>query len=349
VKSCVAYLAGALLFGAAVGAALFLWLDPPLAAIGGAVAGGIGFLTGGGVTAARDAARRKALVRKASRGVRPKDGQLAVALGRIEPLGPPLTAPFTGTECVAYEYDVYREGSEGRNKDFTGLALTPSVIRTPSGDVHLLGFAPLEDFPEAKPREPGAYERARAYLASAPLEEIGLLRVLSLAKELFTDDDGAIRKDFRLQGDATVEGRLLAEKTVSAGAQVCAFGLYSKARGGLVPGLSKGIALELFPGDATAALRRVQSKASGSAFAAGCAFTALFGFALLALGFAQRERNAEKGGARIRDFFNAVSRGDRAAIEAGLAAGIAPNVTDSFGETPLARARDAATARLLVE
>src|SRR3954464_2230455 len=39
-----------------------------------------------------------------------RDGRLEAASGQIRPLDAPLVSPFTGQPCVAYEYDVKREG-----------------------------------------------------------------------------------------------------------------------------------------------------------------------------------------------------------------------------------------------
>ena len=58
---------------------------------------------------------------------------------------------------------------------------------------------------------------------------------------IYTDDDGSIRKDYRLTtGDVYVAGTSLLEKVVPNGAEVCVVGTYSAARGGIVPG-TKGI------------------------------------------------------------------------------------------------------------
>jgi hypothetical protein len=41
----------------------------------------------------------------------PEDGQIVQAIGRVRPLGFPLRAPFSGTECVSYMYTISESAS----------------------------------------------------------------------------------------------------------------------------------------------------------------------------------------------------------------------------------------------
>src|SRR5438874_1654689 len=62
----------------------------------------------------------------------PRDGKREAISGTIQPIGAVLIAPFSGFECVAYDYEVshYNETGKTRNVvlDRAGFALAPSVI-----------------------------------------------------------------------------------------------------------------------------------------------------------------------------------------------------------------------------
>src|SRR5262245_60941851 len=97
----------------------------------------------------------KAVIARALKGKPFRNGKRAAALGRIEPSGlAQLTAPFSGNDCLAYEYEVYEivdVPGRGRNtrKDLhcSGYGMVPSVIRTSTqGDVRLLGFPLLDEW-----------------------------------------------------------------------------------------------------------------------------------------------------------------------------------------------------------
>jgi len=93
---------------------------------------------------------RRALEPGGFMGEQPRDGENIAVAGHIRPLGMPLTAPFSHKQAVLYNYDVEHPGSSssrnntGPVKDYSGLALTPSVIDTMRGQVKLLCFPQLE-------------------------------------------------------------------------------------------------------------------------------------------------------------------------------------------------------------
>src|SRR6185503_8974417 len=116
--------------------------------------------------------------------------------------------------------------------EFAGVALAPCAIDTPRRSVRVLGWTVLDEFP----RETGpAIDRVRgaAYLESAPFERMGLTSLVSVLSELLADDDGAIRKDFRI-GATTVylQGRAIEERIVPVGEPVTLLGRWSEAKGG---------------------------------------------------------------------------------------------------------------------
>ncbi len=72
----------------------------------------------------------------------PRDGERVAISGTIKPSGAPLRAPFSGVECIAYDYTVTHRGNRGTSdtrqtviQDRLGIALAPCVIHSPAGGI----------------------------------------------------------------------------------------------------------------------------------------------------------------------------------------------------------------------
>jgi uncharacterized protein len=294
------------------------------------------------------------VIRRAEVGELFEDGRLVAAIGRIRPLGSPLEAPFSGTRCVAYEYDVSHvdtTASDGKSEtrevhDAAGIALAPSRIDSTSGAVRLLGYAMLSEFPKT-----GAADRARAraYFAATPGTVIARSRVFRLMdamNDALADDDGAVRADWRMGEDLDLEGATLTERTVPVGAEVCALGVYSAERGGLV---ARGRMINrLVPGGAAAARRRLVGGARRSA-AAGAAFFlashALLG-AMLYMSETRHAREPEQK--QWTTLMGAVQDHDEGALARAVRRGANPNARDASGQTVLFTVRDPTMVRALL-
>ena len=213
---------------------------------------------------------------RAQRGEPLREGEIEAVWGPITPLGEPLTAPFSGQECVAYEYDAKRptvEDSEGdareQGSDIAGLALTPSVIRSNRGDVRLLGFSMLTDFPEQDlDQYPSKLEQAHAYLQATEFKQMGLGNIfsaLSQMDEVLADDDGSVRQDWLMRKKEQIdfgEDRLV-EKVILAGDVVTAVGIWDPTRG-IVPRMGKRKTMvKLRPGGGDAAVAQATKRPWG--------------------------------------------------------------------------------------
>jgi len=227
-------------------------------------------------------------LKRAEQGLPLEDGQEEAVWGAIEPLGDPLAAPFSGRACVAYEYDAKNPASrdsEGRETSggstVSGFALAPSVIRSGRGDVRLLGFSLLTEFPAKTFDDPASRERAVRHAASTEFTQMGLAKIgamISTLDEAMADDDGSVRKDLRMKGAtaADLAACTLEEKVVLPGETVTAIGLWDAARGGLVPKLrGKSAVVRLLPGGGAAMVAHAEKRPWGLLF-----------FSLLWAGFA---------------------------------------------------------------
>jgi hypothetical protein len=208
----------ALLLLAALGFGYYYWLDqtfePPASWIAGILAGFFVMCCLGALNNARTAWRDASQVSSAKQDLQLADGRLATISGTIHPVGEPLIAPFSATPCVICEYDIASQkrlsaGSDNENSgsDFAGFLMTPCLVRTPFGDVRLLGFPILEGFGEQRCDSVVAAGMAREFMRSHEFEDrtgIKIVTVLSVFGEIWADDDGQVEKNFKL-GKVTLD------------------------------------------------------------------------------------------------------------------------------------------------
>lgn len=219
-------------------------------------------------------------LKRAEQGLPLEDGREEAVWGPIEPLGEPLEAPFSGRACVAYEYDA-KQGGEGTASAMAGLALAPSVIRSHRGDVNLLGFSLLEQWPEKRFDDAAARERATRWAATTEFREMGLAKIgamFSALDEAMADDDGSVRMDMRTK-EVTADDLAacaLKEKVILPGETVTAVGIWDSAKGGLVPRLrDTSTIVRVAPGGGAAAVVNASKRPWGT-----------FAFAIVWAGFA---------------------------------------------------------------
>jgi hypothetical protein len=225
------------------------------------VAGAIGYALGI-VTAHRE----RTMLLGAIAGTPLADGQWVGVSGTIQSTSP-FTAPFSHERVVTYEYRIHRHERHGKSSDdvvyYEGKALAPSSIATRQGSVRLLAVPAFTDIETATLAPSEALRRAKEYLAETAftMYDTANLRRNRLEEE-WTDDDGQFRLDRRRSvGEIDLEdGFLFEEKHVRQGEQVCAFGLYSRQRGGLIPHPNWAKQMRLMRGDPTNVAARLRSR-----------------------------------------------------------------------------------------
>jgi hypothetical protein len=202
----------------------------------------------------------------------PPDGERVAIAGTLEPIGATLQAPFSGNECIAWDYSVqHRESSRSGSSSTTvqdrlGIALAPCVIRSGVRDIRLLAFPSIANFPQTAVDR----NRAAAYLASAPADDQSLGRVflhLTEAAHLFDDGTGAVRKDWILSLHRDLDGSSLIERIIPVGDKVCVIGTYSAEKNAIVTDASGG-GVRLLRGTRNEALQSLRASRSGDFIAA---------------------------------------------------------------------------------
>ena len=276
--------------------------------------------------------------------------------GPIRPLGAPLTSPFGGRPCVAYEYEVVqqlpsRKGHASSQKtDIAGFGMAASAIDTPDASVRLLGFPILDQFPQSRDSGPDVAARARQYAASAPFETmrgVGALQMFASFDDALADADGAVRKDFRMTEEAIpFERRTLGERIVGVGQEVCALGRYDAEKRALVP---RGATLNrLWPGTPAKVRREIVATARSQAVL-GLTFFAVSHAMLGAAFYLSETRYARESEDRQASALrSALQDNDVAALERVVRQGANPNARDTYGDAVLLDVREPAMAAALV-
>ncbi len=181
----------------------------------------------------------------------PRGGRIEAASGPFVPRGDLLTAPLTGRPCVAY---AFRAGwwAEGRDDEgeresrwvpaASGEGVAAGAIRSARGDVRLLAWPALRDFPAETLR--GAEARGRLAAVQA--------RGGSAAGTEARDPDGSARAErIRFEAEERLANAALEaeERIVPPDATVTAIGEWSPERAGLVEAAwASGRSVRLVPG-----------------------------------------------------------------------------------------------------
>lgn len=250
------------------GAAYFLLLDGRVsqpAALVGTVLLALGMCVAVdlGWRGAISRSKRRAMERSLG-GAPFEDGALVAAAGTIGPIGGALLAPFTSRPCVACQYRI--DGSQGHQMplatSISGVALVPSVIASQSGDARLLGWPGLGNFAESECDEDRHRENARVFVSATTFELGPLTGSFSKLDAPVSDTEGRLKIDVATGNDTNPDRKRLTERVVPAGARVCAVGLWSAARNGIVAGPGS-TSVELFPGTPDALLDRLARRAIG--------------------------------------------------------------------------------------
>lgn len=228
--------------------------------------------------------RERSSVRASLAGEPPVDGRRAGFVGTIDVAGQPLRSPLGGKECVAWKYQVYRFTGSSRRRIrsvyYEGIALAPSILSTRSGPCRLLAV-PDFDFASESVDAGRAAHNAAEHFRTADFEESRC----TLAKQ-WTDDDGAYRSEKRnFPAEATpppLEECEFREDLIPRRADVYVFGLYSQARGGIVPHSNWANPTRIMRGDGDSIARqlgrRVRGYVIGAVLAGGAAVAVVAAF-----------------------------------------------------------------------
>ena len=216
--------------------------------------------------AIKDLVIERNMLLDAATGAQPIDGRWVAVSGRIHSMHS-LQGPLTGEDVVAYQYKISRTERSGKSSSdvtyYEGKALVPSTISTRTGSIRLLSV-PTFDIPAAGfSRYVETVERAREYVAATQFQSSNTPKDQRVGMEQeSTDDDGNFRMDKRWFADREVDldGFTFEEKHIKQNETVCAFGLYSQQRGGIIPYPNWAKQTRIMRGDANAGAQQLRSR-----------------------------------------------------------------------------------------
>jgi hypothetical protein len=287
------------------------------------------------------------------------DGKGAAAMGKIDATGlATLTAPFSGRDCLGYEYEVYEifitKGSRGTTSESkqlycSGFGLISSHVRTPQGDIRILGFPLLDEFPEDFTESAEDRARAAAFMAQTQFHNIkkNIGSIFSEFDDLFQDADGAVRKD--LGEPVTLhEKHRLTEKIISRGTEVCAIGVYSQRDNALIA-KTAALPIRLIPGNPAEVERRLRKTSIGQIVFSLIFFCFINGI----FAFVYHRSQKESYSIQVSEQWTVISRTAEARDFEKLTRlfknGVNPDATDSQSRTLLQTTTEDDVARLLLQ
>jgi hypothetical protein len=195
-----------------------------------------------------------ALIRRARTGEAPQDGEPAVAEGVVRSLHSPLTAPLSGVACAAYWYKLYYigrlPGSARRVQVpvYWGYACRPFAIDSPVSRLRIFAV-PLPRHAAESRLGPEVAERALRLVETTSFERVAALpleSVFQMAGDVFSDEDGEARRDWKKADDERDPKTLLFEETLlPVGALASAHGVWSAERGAIVSQGALGTAVSI--------------------------------------------------------------------------------------------------------
>lgn len=213
------------------------------------------------------AARERSTLLEANIGTSPTDGKWVAVSGHIHALSP-LRAPLSGATVVLYEYKISRvvRGQKGSSEValYEGKALAPSTIATRQGTIRLLAVPALDVEAEALAHR-DALANAERYIAATTFETSDTPKERrSKLEDEWTDDDGNYRRDkyYPPAYDASVDLNACRfhEKVIRQNEVICAFGLYSQQRGGLIPHTNWAKQMRIMRGDVQTVAGQLRSR-----------------------------------------------------------------------------------------
>jgi len=358
-----------LILGACIGTYWYLLhghIEPPVFYWAVGIASFFMWISAGALQTAGMAARDASRVSGQSEfagysGEQYADGETITVVGRTRAVSQPLRAPFSGLPAVLYSYEIEHYSARGNDsstmKDYSGFALAPTSIDTTRGSVLLLGFPLLQGFPKNWPDTDEARKNAAAYIATTQFSDMKGFHpgaIYHEIRDLLTDDDGQLRKDWRMTDDTDLSGKTLKEEIVAPGEQVCAIGKWSASKRGIVPGGTNGV-IQLMRGEPQKVVSGLWGK-FGRNLVGGLIVGALVnGAVYVMLQVAAGKTTVFRGtpiaehSIHSNEMHGAVTSGDVPAAEKLFKNGTGIDVKDSDGRTPLAVAQDATIARWLIE
>lgn len=215
------------------------------------------------------------LIANAKKTTVPKNDRTLAITGRVEALSTKLISPFTGSECTMYEYEIYRmtevpdsETSNGKAKksEASGMAMVPSAVKGLMGAIKVLAWPQFKGFAKNSVDYGTNSQRILDYVNSTQFVNLGIKDIFTHVKDLFTEDDGSLKKDYKTIELNSIADSKFSEMIIPNGTIVTAIGFYSVKLGGLINNMKKNIYLTIYEGSSDKVAKSIKAKIFGYGF-----------------------------------------------------------------------------------
>jgi hypothetical protein len=233
---------------------------------------------------------RSTLLARATTGEPPADAGPMLVTGRVRADGATLRSPLSGTECVAYQYRLFRRQRFGRSTRrgttvvWIGYACVPFMIDTTSRAIRVGAMPDLVDDPR-RDKTDAEIDRAREYIQITRFDDVSGIDLVSVAatmlRESLDEQRASLRRDWHRAGMTPDPATLhLEEHVLPVGVSASAAGHWSPERQALVPepGGLGGSPVTITQQSEKVLLRR------GTTLPSSAAAVAVFGVLLLVVG-----------------------------------------------------------------
>lgn len=186
------------------------------------------------------------------------DGDAVLVTGQVKAAPPLLTAPLSGTPCLAYFYRMYRVvvHPDAPNEElpvYWGYASRPLTVETPTRSIAVT--APQLAIPRLRRTGDATVARAREYLREVAAEVRGPRPffagdpVLQWMADIAPEEDGSARRDWKSGDDEDPATLRLEELVLTPKSEVSVHGRWSAARNAIADGGAAGVPPTLAPAD----------------------------------------------------------------------------------------------------
>jgi hypothetical protein len=189
------------------------------------------------------------LIRAATEGAMPRDGEVSAAVGTIHALRDQIDAPFSKRRCVIFEYNMHTqrmawipdrsnddEGMGGGREEpvsdvmCSGFQMAPCAVRTTKGDdVMLVGFPDLHGFTPETFHTDQAYVAAKNFVSKTFHNSTWAERTRAINTR-----DGIVEKHRQYVIHVDPTGQTLEETCVLIDEPVCVIGHFSQTENGFI-------------------------------------------------------------------------------------------------------------------
>jgi len=179
-------------------------------------------------------------IQKALSNRPPTDGEVYAFIGTLEPDGDVLTAPFSGKDCILYEYSLSKWVHGGRQQSsytdiwFSGFHLCPAHINTIRGPVALHVYPAASGFVSNIGMAPPLKQSITYFVEHTNFKDAGGLNYVAQVGESFAlltkDVDPPVSIDVSFTKKRDLESLDIDEEYVPPGVDVCLITKYDAGR-----------------------------------------------------------------------------------------------------------------------